>query len=99
MRGTAILSLIFVYLGSAFGVTQATLIQSFIPVRTAMLAALMLREPRLGRRLAGIALSLMGCLGCGGSGRGERERPQPAARRCGSSASGLTGGLARSQQS
>jgi drug/metabolite transporter (DMT)-like permease len=42
--------------------TQAALIQSNIPVLTAVLAALVLRERPSGRRIAGIALSLVGIL-------------------------------------
>jgi drug/metabolite transporter (DMT)-like permease len=42
--------------------TQAAIIQSIIPVLTAILAALVLRERLSGRRVAGIALSLVGVL-------------------------------------
>ena len=42
--------------------TQAAIIQSIIPVLTAILAALVLRERPSGRRVAGIALSLVGVL-------------------------------------
>jgi drug/metabolite transporter (DMT)-like permease len=42
--------------------TQAAIIQSIIPVLTAILAALVLRERLSGLRVAGIALSLVGVL-------------------------------------